>query len=208
MSTYFGNKCYGCQHFDGFNRWDGPKTMVRCAIGVNAIVSQGCSSFTPDESANCWRDCYYHHGSFSEGHGCSKNHYSISHTNHTINNCYDYAHKEEDETRSSSKSGCFVTTAICDVLGKDDKCFELETLRKFRDEELLPDSELKKLVFEYYEISPRLVNKIMNHEDKHQFSQNLLNEHINIIIETINKGDKDLAIELYQNMLLAIEDAK
>jgi len=103
-------------------------------------------------------------------------------------------------------SGCFVTTAICDILGKDDKCFELETLRKFRDNELFSNNELKKLVFEYYEISPKLVNKIINHEDKYQFAQNLLNKHINIIIQTINQGDKFLAIKLYQEMLVSIEE--
>jgi len=104
------------------------------------------------------------------------------------------------------KNGSFVTTAICDILGKDDKCFELETLRKFRDNELLSNRELKKLVFEYYEISPELVNKIINHEDKYHFAQNLLNEHINIIIQTINQGDKFLAIKLYQEMLVTIEE--
>ena len=32
--------------------------------------------------------------------------------------------------------GCFLTTACCEVLGLDDDCFELRTLRRYRDEVL------------------------------------------------------------------------
>lgn len=105
----------------------------------------------------------------------------------------------------TKKSGCFVTTAVCDILGKDDKCFELEILRKFRDEELLTDKGLEKLVFEYYRISPRFVNKILTLEKNEEFAKFLLNEYINNIIESIQNGNKYKAIDLYQKMLHVID---
>jgi len=51
------NKCYGCDHYDGEHRG-----MVRCGIGTKVSVQSGCSSFSPDSTANCWsgtHNCYY-----------------------------------------------------------------------------------------------------------------------------------------------------
>jgi hypothetical protein len=208
MSNYFGNRCYGCYHYGGHKSWDNSKTMVQCRIGVNSTISQGCSNFTPDEVAHCMSCLYYYRSSDGQD-GCSKGHYSGYNTpSITIDHCYDYKHKESEYTANSnrsSKSGCFVTTAVCDILGKDDKCFELEILRKFRDEELLTDKGLEKLVFEYYRISPRFVNKILTLEKNKEFAEFLLNEYINNIIENIQNAKKDKAIELYKKMLHVID---
>ncbi|HFU76721.1 MAG TPA: hypothetical protein ENK66_10800 [Arcobacter sp.] len=90
-------------------------------------------------------------------------------------------------------------------MGKDDKCYELETLRSFRDSKLLKDEHLQKLVYEYYDISPKFVDTIEQHPEKGKFSQYLLDNHIQKIISCIEKGDDDKAIELYKNMLQNIE---
>jgi len=55
---------------------------------------------------------------------------------------------------------CFLTTACCQAVGLDDDCWELRTLRKFRDTVLAssPDGQAK--IARYYEIAPGLVEKI------------------------------------------------
>ncbi len=41
-----------------------------------------------------------------------------------------------DNTCTPPEGGCFITTACCEVLGLDDDCFELRTLRRYRDQVL------------------------------------------------------------------------
>lgn len=103
------------------------------------------------------------------------------------------------------KPGCFVTTAVCEILGKDDKCYELETLREFRDQKLLKDKYLENLVYEYYDISPKFVSIISQHPKKEEFSEYLFNNHIQKIVFSIENSADNEAVELYQKMLQNIE---
>lgn len=52
---------------------------------------------------------------------------------------------------------CYITTAICSSKNKPDDCYELETLRRYRDDYLLRTSEGRRLVEEYYDIAPAIV---------------------------------------------------
>ena len=103
------------------------------------------------------------------------------------------------------KRGCFVTTTVCEILGKDDNCYELEILRKFRDTKLLADDSLKNLVYQYYEISPEFVGIIKRHPTKDKFAKYLMDEYIQNIIIFIQAGRDIEAIELYQKMLARIK---
>ncbi len=58
-----------------------------------------------------------------------------------------------------SKDGCFITTAVLRNIGiLDDKCYELETFRKFRDTYI--QTNHPNLVDEYYVIAPTIVAKL------------------------------------------------
>lgn len=59
-----------------------------------------------------------------------------------------------------SKGFCYITTAICELEGKPDDCYELTTFRKFRDEYLLVQPEGNLLVDKYYETAPRIIKSI------------------------------------------------
>ncbi len=58
------------------------------------------------------------------------------------------------------KEGCFLTTATVGAIGLEDDCWELQTLRRFRDNVLKPTSEGRDLVQTYYEIAPTIVENI------------------------------------------------
>ncbi len=58
------------------------------------------------------------------------------------------------------KEGCFLTTATVGAIGLADDCWELQTLRRFRDKILKPTQDGRKLVETYYEIAPRIVDNI------------------------------------------------
>ena len=88
-------------------------------------------------------------------------------------NTYNTTYQRTEHTSyssSSSDSSCFLTTATCRVMGYEDDCEVLQSFRHFRDHVLLTESEGEKLVGEYYQIAPRLLEKI---ERKSQSSSDL-----------------------------------
>lgn len=62
--------------------------------------------------------------------------------------------------KSSGSNGCFITTAVCDYLGKPDDCQELMDFRRFRDSWLRHQPGGEALVREYYETAPELVRRM------------------------------------------------
>lgn len=70
------------------------------------------------------------------------------------------------EDNSSDGSGCFLTSACIQYYGLNDDCYQLQTLRKFRDNYLLQTYEGRALVQQYYFIAPQLVRLIKT--DKNQ----------------------------------------
>ena len=61
---------------------------------------------------------------------------------------------------SQSSSGCYLTSACVEAMQKSDDCFELTTLRRFRDEWLANQPGGKEEIEEYYRIAPEIVAKI------------------------------------------------
>ncbi len=56
--------------------------------------------------------------------------------------------------------GCYITTAICEASGKPDDCYELTTLRNFRDNWLAKQPDGLALISEYYKNAPKIVDAI------------------------------------------------
>ena len=46
------------------------------------------------------------------------------------------ARRTAADEKCTPPEGCFITTACCEALGLDDDCFELRTLRRYRDQVL------------------------------------------------------------------------
>lgn len=103
--------------------------------------------------------------------------------------------------KSTSSSGCFITTAVCENLGKKDNCNELQILRKFRDEYLLNTSENRTLVEDYYKISPKLIQNINSSKNKMLLSKYLLDNYINVVIDDIKNEEYKNAVDNYIRMI-------
>lgn len=63
-------------------------------------------------------------------------------------------------TESSLGSGCFITTACIESRGLPVDCYELETLRKFRDNWVSKHENGPAEIGIYYEIAPKIVEKL------------------------------------------------
>lgn len=105
-----------------------------------------------------------------------------------------------------SKGGCFLTTAVCEILGKSDDCYELETLRHFRDNTLLKSKQGSEIVKQYYDIAPPIAEKLKRHRDKEVIASEVLNIYIYKIIEDINCRKNEKAIKKYEAMVSYIKN--
>ena len=58
--------------------------------------------------------------------------------------------------------GCFITTACCETLGLADDCFELRTLRRYRDEVLAKAPGGAREIAAYYRLAPQILARLPN----------------------------------------------
>lgn len=96
---------------------------------------------------------------------------------------------------------CFITTAVCDSLGKPDDCFELEAFRAFRDNYLMETGEGKRLVEQYYDIAPSIVNTINVLEERDGIYESLWQEYLEPCLEYINHGQEEACKQVYVDMV-------
>lgn len=105
-----------------------------------------------------------------------------------------------------TSGGCYITTACLAALKEDfdDKCYELETLRHYRDtwlRENHPD-EIKI----YYERAPKLVEAINTRTDHMEIYRNIYRELVIPSIHAIESNDMELAETIYRTEYLKLEE--
>lgn len=112
-----------------------------------------------------------------------------------------------DETNGgSTNSGCYLTTACVDYFGKPDDCYELETLRSFRDGFMQTSTEMKEAAKKYYVIAPKIVAKINSLPNKASVYQKMYTDLVQKCINLINKGKNKEAYETYKDYSEALEE--
>lgn len=92
---------------------------------------------------------------------------------------------------------CFLTTAVTQARGLSDTCAELQALRKFRDDYLLPTDEGKELVRVYYEVAPRIVEAINARSDSAAVWARLDGNFIQGALQRIGAGHFEEAKGIY-----------
>ena len=103
---------------------------------------------------------------------------------------------------SSRKKGfCFITTAVCEYLGKTDDCYELTTLRQFRDEWLSKQPGGKELIQEYYQIAPSIVTELNHSTQRDVIYTELWNRYIQPCIKLIELKSYAACRDLYEMMI-------
>lgn len=114
------------------------------------------------------------------------------------------ARPTKSNSNYSSGSGCFLTSACVDYLGKPDDCKELTMLRKYRDEQMkkMPDGE--QLVKEYYEIAPKIVKAIESSPDKSKYYDKIYSV-VSTCVTLIEEENYDEVLKQYKNMVLDLK---
>ncbi len=102
-----------------------------------------------------------------------------------------------------SDEGCFITTACVKYFGLTDNCYQLQTLRNFRDNYLLKSTDTEPLVHQYYTIAPQIVRCLKSDKDKDKLYSSIFQE-INDACIAIEKKQFDIAKNIYQKIVLRL----
>lgn len=99
---------------------------------------------------------------------------------------------------------CFLTTACVGHYGLPDNCYELETLRNYRDGYLMQTAAGKDLVKDYYSVAPGIVRSISLHPSKEKF-YTYIYERVQRSCCAIENKQLEKARAIYQRMVLYLE---
>lgn len=112
---------------------------------------------------------------------------------------------EESSEVIGTEGGCFLTTACCEYYGLPDNCSQLETMRDFRDNILDKTMVGRRLKMHYYEVAPKLLEKLEEREDKDTILAWLYGK-INNIVELVKTHQNKQAISDYIITTLEFEE--
>ena len=115
------------------------------------------------------------------------------------------ANTYEKITSGFRKKLCYITTAVCETLGKDDDCYELTILRDYRDNYLRSTKEGEALVNAYYNIAPSIVKRINKTENSHEVYHGIYEKYLKPCIQLLESKQQEECKELYKEMVYGLE---
>ena len=118
--------------------------------------------------------------------------------------CRDYNYSDCPIYKMSSSSGCFITTIVCEILGKEDNDQVLTNLRTFRENILKPQEKYHEILIDYDNIGPVIASCIANDPNKEQMAIGLYEIALSKISKQIEEKENDKVIENYINMVLCL----
>lgn len=96
---------------------------------------------------------------------------------------------------------CYITTAVCESLGKEDDCYELNLFRDYRDNQLLKEEDGEALVREYYDVAPTIVTHIGRRCDAAEIYHGIWSDYLKPCMEELESENYASCKELYKTMV-------
>ena len=111
--------------------------------------------------------------------------------------------KESGSSREETDTQCYLTTACMKHFSSefDDNCYELSTLRWFRDKFVSKED-----IDHYYEIAPSIVEAINKISSKDEIYNYIYENIINVCVKAIEQGEYEFAYNRYKNSVLTLEE--
>ncbi|QUO21529.1 hypothetical protein KFE18_13285 [Clostridiaceae bacterium Marseille-Q4143] len=111
----------------------------------------------------------------------------------------------EDIAGGFKRKLCYVTTAICESLGKEADCYELRLLKDYRDQYMESDPERKEMVDEYYDIAPTIVKRMDRCDNRKELYQDLYDRYLMPCIHEIEDEKYEECCNRYQDMVMELK---
>lgn len=96
---------------------------------------------------------------------------------------------------------CYITTAVCESRHQPDDCYELRTLRNYRDEYLLNTLEGEAVVEEYYDVAPTIVHRINQKADSKKIYEEIYQNYLKECLTLIEEDKLEECREVYTGMV-------
>ena len=108
--------------------------------------------------------------------------------------------KSKSPRRKPETLMCFLTTACVDYFSLPDNGYELNTLRNYRDTYLCSSKGGKKIIEEYYKVSPKIVALINQDKQKNSIYEYIYTQ-VKIACSAIENHKLLFAKKTYTNMV-------
>lgn len=106
--------------------------------------------------------------------------------------------KLDPNSDGNNPNDCFLTSTCVYHKGLADDCYELQTLRTFRDQYMSNTQYGAQLITEYYTLGPKTVAAIQAHPQR-EYIYNFMYTHlVQKAIQLIENNEKELAMEYYK----------
>ena len=115
---------------------------------------------------------------------------------------------EEINNGFKKKRFCYITTAICDSMGKPDDCYELTVLRRYRDTWLAGQPGGEALIQRYYDTAPGIIAKIDTRTDSKRIYDDVYRRYLQPCIRYIEEGAYEACKNLYIEMTEKLDKEK
>ena len=96
---------------------------------------------------------------------------------------------------------CYITTAVCASLGKPDDCYELNLMRRYRDEYLVNQKGGEEIVAEYYDIAPTIVNRINRMKNSEDVYADIWCRYLHPCVSMIESDNLEACRKIYTDMV-------
>ncbi|WP_102272119.1 tetratricopeptide repeat protein [Cytobacillus massiliigabonensis] len=123
----------------------------------------------------------------------------------SYNSSQNYTSSSSSYSSSSSSSSCFLTTATCKAMGKEDDCEEILSFKAFRDSWLINEGDGVSLIKEYYKIAPLIVDQIENSSAPLDVYTSIWNTYIQKGYDYLLQQEFEKAKDLYIAMVLELK---
>lgn len=100
--------------------------------------------------------------------------------------------------------GCYITTACTVVHNLPDNCYELETLRSFRDNYIAHTTEGINWIKMYYNEAPKLVNRINSHEKSQEIYEYIYENLVKQSVKLVEEKEYNDAFVFYKNCVIEL----
>ena len=123
--------------------------------------------------------------------------------------CYYFAddtckHQKDNE---KERSGCYITTIICNKLGFADDCNVMTSMRKLRDNIMQPNEKYHLLLAEYDIVGPIIANAINQDQDTERtLWENIYDHYLSQTAQYTEAGQDEKAINKYTEMVTALKN--
>lgn len=120
--------------------------------------------------------------------------------------CRNWDYSDCPVYKGDTSGGCYLTSACMYSKGLPDDCYELETLRNFRDTWLKNSEEGQEIIKEYYEVAPKIVSAINETKESKKVYDMLYEKMVQPCVKLIEQKKYKETVHLYRSMTMQLKE--